>query len=132
MTTESERVDLGQFEGRPVIECGIVIPNSGGGLHDALGLDPVLLHTGDEIDVLLRCTVGKITHDPIVLKGEDQETYRRVATLHADKGAILDDKSVGSKVFTKQSTRLAAVELEKRKREEAEAGVQPIPGTEDL
>lgn len=128
---DEQRVDLGTFEGRNVIMASITIPNAGGGLHDALSLDPVMLHTGDQIDVLLRCTVGKITHDPIVHKGDDTGNYSRVATLHAEKGIILDESTVGDKSFSKQATRLAAAELERKKREEAEAGTQRIPGTED-
>jgi hypothetical protein len=123
------------YEGRPVIMASITIPNAGGGLHEALGLDPVLLYTGDEVDVLLRCTAGKITHDPIVHKGEDTGNYNRVVTLHADKGTIVVDKAVGDRLFTKLSTRLQAAELERRKQAaidaKAAAGEVQIPGTED-
>lgn len=132
MSNEPERIDLGMFEGRPVIMASITIPNAGGGLHDALSLDPVVLHTGDEVDVLLRCTVGKITHDPIMHKGEDTGNFNRVATLHADKGTILADESIGDKAFTKLSARLEKAELERRKAAEAATGQQAIDGTEEL
>lgn len=127
-----ERIDLGMFDGRPVIMASITIPNAGGGLHDALSLDPVLLHTGDEVDVLLRCTVGKITHDPILNKGADTGNYSRVATLHADKGTIMADTSIGDKTFTKLGARLEKAELERRKAASAATGQQAIEGTDEL
>lgn len=127
-----ERVDLGTYDGRPIIMASITIPNAGGGLHDALSLDPVLLHTGDEVDVLLRCTVGKHTHDPITHKGEDTGNFNLVYTLHADKGTILSDESIGDKAFTKLSARLEKAELERRKAAEAATGQQAIEGTDEL
>lgn len=129
---DEERPDLGQYDGRDIITASIVIPGAGGGLHDALTLDPVLLHTGDEIDVLLRCKVEDIRHSVIKDKGEDTGDYDRVSKLVVLKGTILADKTVGDKTFAKMATRLAEAEVERRKREEAAAGVQPIPGTEDL
>jgi hypothetical protein len=133
---ESERVDLGTYDGRDIISCGIVIPGAGGGLREALGLDPIELHYGDQVDVLLRCTVGKHTHDPILDKHkEDTGNLNLVYTLDVNKGTILTDTTIGDKAFTKLSTRLAAAQAARAKREQAEAekeaGVIRLPGTED-
>lgn len=132
MRSDEQRIDLGMYEGRPVIMCSVTVPNAGGGLHDALGLDPILLHTGDSVDLLLRCTAGKITHEPIMHKGDDTGNYNRVVTLHADKGTILGDTAIGDKAFTKLSARLEKAELERRKAAEAATGQQSIPDAEDL
>lgn len=110
---------LDKFDGREVIMCSVAIPNASGGLHDALALDPVLLHTGDEIDIVLRCTVGPISFDPILDKGEDTGYYNRVAKLHANRGLIIDGKVVDAE-FVKQRAKL-----------DAARGVQAIPGIED-
>lgn len=123
-------IDLGTYDGRPITKSSITIPNAGGGLHEALGLDPVLLHTGEEVDVLLRCTVGKHTHDPIMEKGEDTGEWNLVFTLHADRGTILSDTSVGDKVFTKLSTRLAKARKEQESR--AAAAAAEAAGQDEL
>lgn len=110
---------LGEFDGREVIMCSIAIPNASGGLHDALALDPVMLHTGQEVDIVLRCTVGRIAHDPIMDKDDDTGYYNRVATLSARRGLIIDSKVVDAE-FAKQRTKI-----------DAARGVQPIPGIDD-
>lgn len=110
---------LGEFDGREIIMCSVAIPNASGGLHDALALDPVMLHTGQSVDIVLRCIVGRISHDPILDKGEDTGYYNRVASLSAQRGMIIDASVVDAE-FVKQRTKL----------DEAR-GVQAIPGIED-
>lgn len=113
------QVDLGSYEGRPVIMASIVIPNAGGGLHDALALDPVVMHTGDEFVIALRCTVGNITHEVIKHKKEDTGNYNRVHKATALMGMIIDNDLV------------AALFASQRKRIDEAKGVQQIPGIDD-
>ncbi len=117
-TTGTNPTVLGVFDDREIIMCSVAIPNASGGLHDALALDPVMLHTGQSVDIVLRCTVGRISHDPIEDKGEDTGYYNRVASLSAQRGMIIDAKIVDEE-FAKQ-----------RKKLDVARGVQAIPGIE--
>jgi hypothetical protein len=116
MTT---RVDLGMYDGRPIITSSVVIPGAGGGLHESLAVQPVLLHTGDSIDIVLRCTVEDINHKMIKHKGEDTGHYDRVAKLVPNFGMIIDSADVDKAIAAS------------RKRVEEAAGIQQIPGMPD-
>lgn len=102
------RVDLGEYEGRPITMSSVVIPSAGGGLYDALALDPVLLHSGDEVTIALRCKVEDINHALIKYKGEDTGNYNRVAKLVVAKGLIIDGATVAS-AFAALNRRLELV-----------------------
>lgn len=115
----ASKVDLGDYEGRPVIMASIVIPNAGGGLHDSLALDPVVLHTGDEFVIALRCRCENIIHEVVKHKGEDTGNYNRVHKAVAIMGQIIDADLV-AKLFAEQ-----------RKRIDEAKGVQSIPGIDD-
>lgn len=78
--------DLGQFEGAEVAGVGIEIPSAAGGLRDALKIDPLVMHRGEERLVLLRCTVGKIRFDPV----KDTDGVTRVHVLDTSEATIVD------------------------------------------
>lgn len=113
------KVDLGEYDGRPITLASVVIPAAGGGLNDGLAVSPVLLHTGDEVVIALRCRVADINHKVITHKGEDTGNYERVAKLVPSMGIFIDDATL-TKSFAEQQ----------RKIEEA-AGIQQIPGISD-
>lgn len=89
MGTANE-VDLGEFEGRDVIQSSIKVTKAGDGLSKAMTLKPVVLHYGDEVTIVLRCVVGPIIHKGI----KDTDVLERVQTLIAGTAAIVDDKLV--------------------------------------
>lgn len=57
--------DLAEFEGLPVVQVGVEMPNAAGGLQEAMKFDPVEWHHGDEGYIVLRYTVNKVRFDPI-------------------------------------------------------------------
>ena len=79
-------MSLQPFEGLDVIQSGIRIVRAGDGLSAALAAGPVELHQGDEVYVLLKCEVTKITHETI----KDVDALRWVHTLGALLGTIVD------------------------------------------
>lgn len=115
----ADPVELGNYEGRPVIAASITIPNAGGGLYDALALDPVVLHSGDEFVIALRCRTEDINHKMIKDKGEDTGNFNRVHKAVAMSGMIIDADLVRD-LFTAQ-----------RKRLDEAKGIQSIPGLDD-
>ncbi len=79
-------VDLGNFEGVPVLSVGIEIPSAAGGLRDALKIDPQVMHQTQRVKVLLDHTVGKIRHDPV----KDTSGVSRVHILQTTAATIVE------------------------------------------
>lgn len=113
--TAAVTIDLGDFEGRPVARTSIAITSAGDGLSDALKVDPVLLHHGDKVFVVLETVVAQVNHVP--LDGDGQELVRK----HSLKttGATIVDESLVSEVLEEQATKI------RKAREEAE-GIQSL------
>jgi len=84
-------LELGEFEGQEVTKVGVEIRNAGGGLNDALEVDPLVLTIGDSCYVALRVDVVAIDHKPV--KGEEDELMR-VQVMRATDATILDDMVV--------------------------------------
>jgi hypothetical protein len=78
--------DLGEHEGDKVLSVGIEIPGAAGGLREALKIDPVVKHRGDEVLVLIRAKVGKLRYDPV----KDTNGVRRVHVLDVDSAALVE------------------------------------------
>lgn len=94
-------VDLGTFEGRDVLNSSIAIRKAGDGLSQALKLDPVVLHQGQKVYVVLECVVGPIAFKPI----DDTDCVARVQDLIAGVATIMDDVVV-SEAIDRQRERL--------------------------
>lgn len=105
---------LDPFEGQPVLSVGIEIPGAAGGLRESLKIDPVQLHHGDKVYVLLETTANKIRFDP----EKDEEGWKRVHVLDVDAGMIVDADLVAEHMAT-QKARIAEAHataaLEKRR-----------------
>lgn len=89
MTDTMEKVDLGDFEGRIVTKATIAVRKAGDGLSQAMKVDPVLLHQGDTVYVVLECTVGKVLFDPY-----DDGVCARVQNLVAGTATIIGADAV--------------------------------------
>lgn len=89
MTKAKDPNDLGDFEGRKITKTTIAVTNAGDGLSQALKIDPILLHQGDKVYVVLEAVVGKVTFDPY-----DDGVAARVQTLKAGVATIMDSDVV--------------------------------------
>jgi hypothetical protein len=98
---------LADFEGLPVTAAAVEIPNAGGGLRDALKVDPVELHSGETVHVVLRCEVGKVRFDPIE-RDEPAGAPRRVHVLTTITAAIVGGGDTVGDALDAQSERIAA------------------------
>lgn len=116
-TTKSE---LGKFEGDEILNVGIRIRNAGDGLSKAMKIEPKVLHRGDTCLVVLECTVGPITFEPV----KDTEGVARVQVLTAGTATFVDDDVV-RKAITDQADR-------NERAKEEEAGVQRLPTSDEL
>lgn len=115
--------ELTEFEGLPVHEVGVEIPNAAGGLQEAMKFDPVEWHQGDEHFLVLRCAVKKVRFEPIE-KDDFDGAQRRVHVLHVDQAAPIEAKHV-QKQLTEYQERI------KKARDEVE-GTPDLFGDDDL
>ena len=93
---------LTPFEGQPVHAVALAIRNTGDGLSAAMDVDPVELHHGDIVDVVLRCEVDKIRYDEL----RDSDGLKRVQMLKAVRATLIDSDVV-NEAFAEQSKRIA-------------------------
>lgn len=101
---------LEPFEGCPVIGSAIEIPNAAGGFQEAMKFEPVELHVGDEVFVVLRCVVKKVRFQPPNKAGEGSEDLVRVHVLSADEAAMVDGDLVKVHLAQQAARILAAKE----------------------
>lgn len=111
-------VQLDPFEGQPVLSVGMEIPGAAGGLRESMKLDPVQLHKGQRVYVVLETTVDKIRFDPV----KDSDGWKRVHVLNAEQGMIVDADLVQAHL-DEQKARIQAArdaEAEAKRREGGE------------
>lgn len=106
---------LGKFEGKPVLGSGVKC-NLGGGLKDALTIDPISLKLGERMYLVIEGEVVDVQHPKV----KDTDGVRRNHVLQVKAAAITDRVSV-EKLLEDQARRI----------EEAQ-GIQRLQFTEEL
>lgn len=114
-----DAVDLGEFEGRKVTKTTIAVRNAGDGLSKAMKVDPILLHQGDRVYVVLECDVDKVTFDPY-----DDGVCSRIQNLNAGVATIIDGAVVRD-ALDQQRDRI-------KLHDDAQRGVHELPTEEAL
>ena len=109
---------LSDFEGHSVRQVGIEIPSAGGGLRDALRIDPQEFRQGTTEYVVLECPVVKVRYEPID-PNEPGGDQRRVHVFGV-AGAAIVDRELVAEALAEQKRR---IELAK----EAAAGIGRLP-----
>lgn len=85
---------LPSFEGLPTLEVSLEVRGIEGGLNEGLTVDPVVMHKGDRVFLLLEGTVDHILHKSI----KDEEGWRRAHVLRVDAGTLVDAEFAESKL----------------------------------
>ena len=91
----ADRSGLAPFEGHDVIATTISITKAGDGLSEALAIEPSELSIGDEVFVVLRTIVSKVSHAPVP---KAEGCYVRQHTLRTEDGTIIDGALVAAAV----------------------------------
>lgn len=78
------------FEGRDVVGMKVAITNAGDGLSEAMLVDPIELHVGDKVFVVLEGEVTKVAHTVV----KDTDVLNRVQTIRAGVATLVDEKLV--------------------------------------
>jgi hypothetical protein len=121
---------LTTFEGRPVVQSAIEIPGAGGGLRDALSVEPREWHKGQRVVVVLDTTVDKIRFDSLKEQGEDLGEDRRVHVLSVDQATIVSPELVEAHLSAQAAkiaqAKAAAKELDGQTSLDEVAGPSPV------
>lgn len=118
LVTPLDKLDkLSAFEGRQVLGVGVEIPGAGGGLRDALTIDPQEFHYGETVFVVIEGKVGKLRFDPIADAGE---AVKRVHVLDVQAATIAERETV-ERLLDEQAQRI-----------EQAKGLQRLPFDDEL
>lgn len=111
---------LSDFEGCPVTESAIEIPDAAGGLRDALKIAPVEWHKGQRVYIVFALDINKVRFDPID-KDEFAGDQRRVHVLKTHQATVVGEDLVKSELDA-QAERIA----------EAKAAAEQIEGQQSI
>lgn len=115
---------LGEFGGREVIGTGIAIRKAGDGLSAAMKAEPRLLDAGDEVFVVLRCSVVGVNYEAEDRKDPSVGGMRRIHILDASDAAFIEEAAVGEALEHSREIIL--------RYSEQQAGIARLPfGTEE-
>lgn len=116
MTRTKSESTIASFETREVIGSTIAVTNAGDGLSKAMDIEPVELHIGDVVHVVLECEVAKVTH---TVSKDDNSKLVRVQSLRAGVATIVAAELVEE-----------VIDAQRAKNDEA-AGLARLPFDED-
>lgn len=109
MTTELE-IDLGESpEGYKVDKTGLKVLNLGDGLSDAMDIEPVVLHAGQEVYIIVRAIKTKDSFDYTFNGDDDVSSVRLVQTVKA-KAAVITDDDVARQAIARMEKKIAAAQ----------------------
>jgi len=114
---------LGVFEGRDVTSAEMSLRNVGDGLSSAMKLDPVVLHHGDRVMLLIEAEVVDVAHPPAI----PSDTGGPVKRKHILKGisALVTDTKANAQAISKHKGRidkLAEIDGQRSIDDEIDAG----------
>lgn len=87
----TEPTTLGDFEGDTIVRSEVAVTKIGDGLSDALKVDPVALHRGDRVFLIIEAECRHVAFPPIE-KGSDLLARKHV--LDAVEVALVDEEDV--------------------------------------
>jgi hypothetical protein len=123
LITDMAKIEgLSEFEGDPVIAIGIEVPGLSGGLNDALRVDPVELHKGEECVLIVRGTVAKIRFEPV----KDSESWQRVHILKVEEAGLVDGAVVDG-LLAAQREKIEAARIDAERAQ----GIHRLPLADD-
>lgn len=114
---------LEMYDGRDVVGVAMKLTNAGDGLSSAMKLDPVRLHHGDRVLVLVEAVVSKVGYDPAT-PGDLAGPLKFVATLKAEAAMLTDTKANASAIDKHKGRvhKLTEIEGQRSIDEDDEAG----------
>ncbi len=110
-------------DGRPVVAQTMALRRTGDGLSAALEIDPLDVHIGDDIVLVVRGRIaGKnlVEADP---KDPDDDDLNEVVVVYGGTITVAEDTGALTKMLDAQAAKNQVLK-------EKKAGVQRIPGTE--
>lgn len=116
----------GEFEGRPILSHALELPSLAGGLREAAEVNGSrIIRRGEEAYLLIHVTGNKTRFDPV----KNTDGFQRVDIPSVESLTFVEGPAF-EKAIADHREAVEAARLEKLRREEAEKGVQRMPGTE--
>lgn len=91
MTTSPTTSESREFEGDEVVASSVKITKAGDGLSDALEIDPLVFHRGEEVFFVLR---GKVRHVAFPPKKKGDSRVVRQHIIDCEDVAIVPEEAV--------------------------------------
>lgn len=90
--TRKKKVDqaktaLGDFEGKTITGAALILQNAGDGLSQAMEIEPVVIHHGELVYLVIEAECTKVRYDNVK---DDDEALTRVHILRAGVSTIVD------------------------------------------
>jgi hypothetical protein len=103
---------LGEHDGKAVLSTGIKVTNAGDGLSKALAIEPVQLHHGQKVVIVMETEVDQIAYKPV----KDTDGVQRLHTLKAGTATIIDAAIVREALEAQAAKNATAAELARGER----------------
>jgi hypothetical protein len=113
---------LDDIDGHPVTGRLIKLTKAGDGLSEALKINAVKLHVGDEVTVILKGVVGGPTHKPRD-RGDYDGDYLRVDNIVTTSATIVESGIVDD-ILTEHEAAVAELRQQEKERRE---GLKRLP-----
>lgn len=117
---KKKTMSLPEFEGHEIVHAAMKITKTGDGLSEALQLEPVALHIGDEFCAVLRGVIVDVQHPRFKSTDADESRVIRKHVGETREITLVDEADVQG-ALNQAAERLATL------RDEA-AGREPLPG----
>jgi hypothetical protein len=95
---------LPKFEGKETVGAALTLHKTGNGLKSAIQLDPVVLHEGDTIDLVIRAKVTQVAHGNHIRTHQCEAQIIRLV----DASTLVDaaDAEVVDRLISGQASRI--------------------------
>lgn len=105
MSTENE--DLGEYEGYPIIDSGIIVTKTGDGLSDTVHVEYIYVEPGGDVHSVMRLRKTKDRHDFIRDKVSGKILGVKLIQVFECTGAAFSDNKLARAAVQKMMDRIA-------------------------
>jgi hypothetical protein len=102
-----EEEELGEYEGYPIIDTGVIVTNTGDGLSDALHVDYVYVEAGKDAHSVMRLRKSKDQHEFIRDKATGKILGVKLIQVFRCTGAAFSEEKLAQAAVAKMMDKVA-------------------------
>lgn len=102
-----EETELGEYEGYPIIDTGVIMTNTGDGLSDAMHMDYIYVEAGEDVHSVNRLRKTKDQHEFIRDKITGKILGVKLIQVFKCTGGAFSDNKVSAAAVQKMVDRVA-------------------------